>query len=181
MAAETILLEVVTPTGIKFSDHVSEVTAPSVSGEFGVLPGHLPLLAALRTGIVTYKKDGQEHRIVVHHGFAEVANDVALLLTERVATREEVDVLRVRLRIKEVNEELDHWQGDLADPKRRLLIEEEEWLAAQLEMIGDPRPPTTREDTRFLETQRAPAQETVASEGVGDASESDAGAEPPAS
>jgi len=150
MAAETILLEIVTPTGVALREQVASVTAPSVAGEFGVLPGHLPLLAALRTGLVTYQQNGQEHRVAVHHGFAEVANDSALLLTERVAHKADVDVVKVRLRLKQVDEELDHWQGELTDPRRRKLIEEEQWLATQLELIGDPPPPMVREDTRFL-------------------------------
>src|ERR1700761_1377601 len=157
--AEKIQLEIVTPKGRALSASVDEVTAPSVSGEFGVLPGHLPLLAALRTGLVTYKKDGKEHRVAVHHGFVEVANDVAVLLTERFVRRDDVDVVRVRLRLKQVDEELDHWQGDLTDPRRRDLIEEEQWLAAQLELIGDPPPPMVREDTRFLEPHAQPPAE----------------------
>jgi len=150
MAADTILLEIVTPSGVALREQVSDVNAPSVAGEFGVLPGHLPLLAALRTGIVTYHQDGQEHRIAVHQGFVEVARDKALLLTERFVRKEGVDVVKVRLRLKEVDGELDHWQGDLTDPRRGELIEEEQWLAAQLELIGDPPPPTVREDTRYL-------------------------------
>ena len=46
---DTLLLEIVTPTGVALSEHVTDVTAPSIAGEFGVLPGHLPLLAGLRT------------------------------------------------------------------------------------------------------------------------------------
>jgi len=159
MAAETILLEIVTPTGVALRERVGEVTAPSVAGEFGVLPGHLPLLAALRTGLVSYKKDGSEARIAVHHGFVEVNNDVALLITERFARKEDVDVVKVRLRLKEVDTELDHWQGDLTDPARHQLIEEEQWLAAQLELIGDAPPPTVREDTRFLAPHAQPPSE----------------------
>src|SRR5262245_52982116 len=148
MAAETIQLEIVTPSGVKLRERVSDVTAPSVGGEFGVLPGHLPMLAALRTGIVTYHLGGEERKVAVHHGFVEIENDHALLLTERFIEKGEVDVVRVRLRLKEIDEELDHWQGELTDPRRRELIEEEQWLAAQLELIGDPPPPTVREDTR---------------------------------
>jgi len=148
--SETIQLEIVTPSGVALREQVNEVTAPSVTGEFGVLPGHLPILAALRTGLVTFKKDGQEHRVAVHHGFVEVAHDTALMLTERFVRKADVDVVKVRLQLKEVDKELDHWQGDLTDPRRRELIEEEQWLATQLELIGDPPPPMVREDTRFL-------------------------------
>src|SRR5580704_8741656 len=157
--ADKIALEIVTPKGRALAASVDEVTAPSVAGEFGVLPGHLPLLAALRTGIVSYRKDGHDGRIAVHHGFVEVKNDVALLLTERFVKPDDVDPVRVRLRLKEVDAELDHWQGDLTDPKRRALIEEEQWLGTQLELIGDAPPPTVREDTRFLqEHAQAPSE-----------------------
>ena len=159
-ATETILLEIVTPTGMALHEYVSEVTAPSVAGEFGVLPGHLPLLAALRTGLVSYKKDGRETQIAVHHGFVEVSNDVALVLTERFMKKDDVDVVRVRLRLKDVDQELDHWQGELTDPRRRELIEEEQWLGAQLELIGDAPPPTVREDTRFLADGAQPPSES---------------------
>jgi F-type H+-transporting ATPase subunit epsilon len=157
--AEGILLEIVTPTGVALREEVADVTAPSVAGEFGVLPGHLPLLAALRTGLVTYHKGGSEERVAVHHGFVEVAKDHALLLTERFITKEQVDVVKVRSRLKEVDEELDHWQGELTDQRRRDLIEEEQWLATQLELIGDAPPPTVREDTRFLEPHAGPPSE----------------------
>ena len=170
--AESILLEIVTPTGVALREQVAELTAPSVAGEFGVLPGHLPLLAALRTGIVSYKHGGQEDRVAIHHGFAEVQNDKALLLTERFVKKGDVDVVRVRLRLKEVDEELDHWTGELTDPRRKQLIEEEQWLAAQLELIGDAPPPTVREDTRFLAPHAQPPspEELQAYEHEGDGS-----------
>ena len=57
--SDKISLEVVTPKGRALKVEVDEVTAPSVEGEFGVLPGHLPLLAALHTGIVSYRVGGK--------------------------------------------------------------------------------------------------------------------------
>ncbi len=57
---DKIQLEIVTPRGRALTASVDEVTAPSVNGEFGVLPGHLPLLAALRTGIVSYRQGGRD-------------------------------------------------------------------------------------------------------------------------
>ena len=165
MASETIQLEIVTPSGVALREQVTEVTAPSVDGEFGILPGHLPILAALRTGIVSYQVNGTEEHVAVHHGFAEVEGDKALFLTERFIKKGDVDVVKVRLRLKEVDDELDHWQGDLTDPRRRELIEEEQWLAAQLELIGDAPPPTVREDTRFLQDHAEAPSEAEMVEG----------------
>jgi F-type H+-transporting ATPase subunit epsilon len=159
MDAATVLLEVVTPKGVAFREPVLEVTVPGTDGELGVLPGHVPLIAAIRTGLVTYRLAGrsQPARFVVHHGFCEVADDKALLLAERVMQPADVDVVAVRARLKEVDAALGHWDGDLSDPKRRELIEEEQWLASQLEVIGDPPLPTVREDTRFFPERAEPA------------------------
>lgn len=161
--SESIWLEIVTPTGVALRKQVADVTAPSVAGEFGVMPGHVPLLAALRTGIVTYHESGKEYRHAVAHGFVEVLGDKALVLTERFMNKDDVDVVKVRLRLKEVDSELDRWQGDMTDPKRKLLIEEEQWLATQLDLIGDPPLPIVREDTRFLaaHAEAPPVQEMI--------------------
>jgi len=152
MATESsIQLEVVTPKGMALSEKVEEVIAPSVQGEFGVLPGHLPLLASLATGLVRYRLAGDLHEVAVGAGFVEVNDDHALLLTDRFTVKDDVDVLHVRERLKDVDEELEGWQGDLLDVHRLELIEEEQWLAAQLELIGDPPVPKVIEASRSLD------------------------------
>ncbi len=166
---DNIFLEIVTPSGIALRERVMELTAPSVAGEFGVLPGHLPVLAALRTGIVSYRQDGKENKVAVAHGFVEIVHDTALLITEKFAKKDDVDVVRVRKRLKEVDEELDHWTGELTDPRRGELIEEEQWLATELELIGDPPPPMVREETRYLAPHAEPPPEgELATESVPD-------------
>jgi F-type H+-transporting ATPase subunit epsilon len=148
--SDALQLEIVTPSGLALSREVLEVEAPTLDGAIGVLPGHLPLLAAVRTGLVQLKPRGEEPlQFAVAHGVFEVAGSKALLLAERFMRKEDVDIVTVRARFKEVGDELQAWSGDLDDPRRIELIEEEQWLAAQLELIGDPPPPTVREATRF--------------------------------
>jgi F-type H+-transporting ATPase subunit epsilon len=149
MAEGKVTLEIVTPQGLALREEVDDVTAPSVSGEFGVLPGHLPLLAALRTGIVTYHKGGAEKRLAVAEGFVEVKDDRALLLTDRVATPESVDPVKVRLELKDVDEQLDHYAGQPGSPEWQELVAREVWAAAQLELYGDPPPATQRPFENF--------------------------------
>lgn len=149
--ADALQLEIVTPTGVALRAKVAEMTAPSVAGEFGVLPGHVPVLAALRAGMVSYKEGSEEHKVAVGPGFVEVIDDKAVILTERFSRRDQIDVIQTRIRLKEVDDELASWPGDMTDPKRVELIEEEQWLGALLELHGDPPPPTLREDTRFLQ------------------------------
>jgi F-type H+-transporting ATPase subunit epsilon len=149
MAEGKVTLEIVTPQGLALREEVDDVTAPSVSGEFGVLPGHLPLLAALRTGIVTYHKGGVEKKLAVAEGFVEVKDDRALLLTDKVATPDAVDPVRVRLELKEVDEILDHYTGTPGSPEWQGLVGRELWAAAQLELYGDPPPATQRPFEEF--------------------------------
>jgi F-type H+-transporting ATPase subunit epsilon len=145
-----IQLEVVTPRGVALRAEVDEVIAPSVAGEFGVLPGHLPLLAALKTGLVRYRLEGKLCQVAVGAGFVEINQDTALLLTDRFLPEGEVDVAAVRARLEEVDREIDGWQGELHDPHRLELIEEEQWLAAQLELGGQPPVPTVLEASRAV-------------------------------
>lgn len=142
--AATIALEIVTPDGPKLKEAVDELTAPSVDGEFGVLPQHRPLLAALATGIVTYIQNGKKQSVAVGPGFVEVANDRALLLTDRFIKQDDVDAVRARLDLKEADEQLDHFKGDPESAEYAELVERELWAAAQLELHGDPPPPRIR-------------------------------------
>src|ERR1700722_9942372 len=109
--AEKIALEIVTPKGRALAASVDEVTAPSVEGEFGVLPGHLPLLAALRTGIVTYKEGGETKRCAVGAGFAEAGPDRLVILTDEYTVREDVDPVLVRKELSEVQQKLQKLEG----------------------------------------------------------------------
>lgn len=142
--ADTIALEIVTPDGLKLQEAVNELTAPSVDGEFGVLPQHRPMLAALATGIVTYIQNGKSESVAVGPGFVEVAADKALLLTDRFIRKEDIDAVRTRLDLKEADDQLDSFKGDPNSPEYAELVEKEAWAAAQLELHGDPPPPRIR-------------------------------------
>ena len=161
MSESQITLEIVTPDGIALSETVDELTAPSVEGEFGVLPGHRPLLAALRTGIVAFKKSGQEVRVAVGHGFVEIAGDRAVLLTQHFSHKDDVDPVRCRLELKEADDGLDRYEGEPGSIEHHELVSAELWAAARLELYGDPPPPTVRTLNEFeageVETYEEPA------------------------
>ncbi|MBX3215278.1 MAG: ATP synthase F1 subunit epsilon [Labilithrix sp.] len=147
--AEKIELEIVTPKGRALAETVDEVTAPSVQGEFGVLPGHLPVVAALRPGIVTYKQGSELKKVAVGPGFAEAGQNKLLILAEHFADRAGIDPVVVRKELAEVQPKLDKVLSVLEstpelEVEKKSLIEQENWLAAQLELYGDPPPPTMR-------------------------------------
>ncbi len=151
MADGQFQLQIVTPEGVQLNQAIDELTAPSVDGQFGVLPGHRPMLAALATGIVTFTKAGVSEQVAVGAGYVEIHDDRAVILTDRFSTKASVDPVRVRLDLKAADEALDHFTGDLGGVEHTELIAAELWAAALLELYGDPPPPTLR---GFSEAQR---------------------------
>ena len=93
MASSKISLKIVTPEGVSYEGEVSEFTAPSVLGEFGVLPEHRPALAGLRTGIVTLHNDGEAEQVIVGPGIVKVENDEAEILTASFMKKADVDAV----------------------------------------------------------------------------------------
>lgn len=142
--AAAITLEIVTPEGMQLSEQVQELTAPSVEGEFGVLPGHRPLLAALQPGLVRYRAAGGDHVVAVGEGFVELHEDRAVLLTERFLRKDGVDPVLARLELKEADEALERFTGEPGSSEWQALISRENWAAVQLELYGDPPPPRLR-------------------------------------
>jgi F-type H+-transporting ATPase subunit epsilon len=137
-------LEIVTPEGVQLSEDIDELTAPSVDGQFGVLPGHRPMLAALATGIISYIQGGAVTQVAVGAGYVEIHGDRAVVLTDRFSTKAAVDPVRVRLDLKEADEALDSYGGELGSGEHLELVAKELWAAALLELYGDPPPPTMR-------------------------------------
>jgi F-type H+-transporting ATPase subunit epsilon len=148
--SDKIQLEIVTPKGRALSVQADEVTAPSVDGEFGVMPGHLPLLAALQTGLVTYRVGSETKKCAVGPGFAEAGPNKVSILTDEYIEREQIDPVIVRKDLQEVQAKLATLTNRATEPGDRegqellALIHRENWLAAQLELYGDPPPATMR-------------------------------------
>jgi F-type H+-transporting ATPase subunit epsilon len=173
--ADKLQLEIVTPKGRALTVAADEVTAPSVDGEFGVMPGHLPLLAALRTGIVSYRIGGETKKCAVGPGFAEAGPDKVAILTDEYVEREQIDPVLVRKELQEIQGKLaavdtKPQEADrTADEERTTLVRRENWLAAQLELYGDP-PPAMMRPFESFGPPDPPAENEVPVPSNGDAS-----------
>jgi F-type H+-transporting ATPase subunit epsilon len=89
-----IQLDIVTPEKRVLSVETDHVRAPGADGQFGVLPGHTPFIAAMEPGELVYLAGGVEHRMFVGGGFVEVADDHVIVLAESAERVEEIDVAR---------------------------------------------------------------------------------------
>ena len=75
-------LEVLTPGKVAVDAEVDEVTVPGLAGEAGVLPGHTPLIVALKAGTVSWRAKGGGGALTVGEGYCEVdGKDRVVVLT----------------------------------------------------------------------------------------------------
>ena len=106
---EALRLEIVTPDKVVLETDVDYVGAPGVDGEFGVLPGHIPLLAALTTGELYYRQGTDTRWAFVAGGFAEVSGNKVSILAEAAELSSDIDVDRAK-------QARDRAQGRLQTP-----------------------------------------------------------------
>jgi F-type H+-transporting ATPase subunit epsilon len=112
----TFHFDLVSPEKLAFTGEVDQVDVPGVEGDFGVLAGHAPVVAAVRPGILVVTSGGTHEKIIVLGGLAEVSEkgltvlaDVATSIQEidRAAFAEQIAHMEAKLAEKE-GSELDH-------------------------------------------------------------------------
>lgn len=89
-------LELVTPARQVLSQEVDEIVAPGSLGQFGVLPGHTPLLTTLQVGELTYRQAERRYHVAVNWGYVEIENDKVTILVETAEAEDEIDLDRAR-------------------------------------------------------------------------------------
>jgi F-type H+-transporting ATPase subunit epsilon len=99
-------LEFVTPERAIVHEDVDEVELPGEEGYFGVLPGHAPLLAALRTGHLWYRKGTEKRYAFVAGGFVEVVPTRVSVLAPVAERAEDIDVARAEAAKRRAEEQL---------------------------------------------------------------------------
>lgn len=91
-----LYLSIVTPERIVYEDEVDSVSVMTDMGEVTVLPGHIPLVANLRAGELTLRKDGKVQYLVASTGFLEVRPGNKLVVLADTAERvEELELEKI--------------------------------------------------------------------------------------
>jgi F-type H+-transporting ATPase subunit epsilon len=87
----TFHFDLVSPEKLAFSGEVEQVDVPGVEGDFGVLAGHAPVVAAIRPGILTVMSGGTQQKIIVLGGIAEVSEKGLTVLADVATSLEDLD------------------------------------------------------------------------------------------
>jgi len=111
--AEQVQFELVSPERLLVSRPVEMVVVPGVEGDFGVLPGHAPLISEVRPGVIAVFEGGKvEERIFVAGGFAEVAAERCTVLAEQALPIGEIDRGSAEADLKDAREDLADSKSD---------------------------------------------------------------------
>jgi F-type H+-transporting ATPase subunit epsilon len=138
-------LLVTTPRGALVDTEIDEVTASGELGEFGVLPGHVPLMSALKPGVLWYKAKDHTGILALGQGFLQVApplpqgddqhgagRDRVLVLVDQALTAKDVDTARAEKDLAAAEKDLAAWHGEL-DGAHQALVERRGWAQARLD------------------------------------------------
>jgi F-type H+-transporting ATPase subunit epsilon len=135
-----VKLSLTTPRGAVVDTDVDEVTAPGALGEFGVLPGHVPLMSALKPGVLVYRAKDHSGVVAVGPGFLQVAppaqNDTAhdrvLVLVDQALSAADVDRDEAQRDLAAADKDLAAWKGEL-DGAYKALDVRRQWAQARLD------------------------------------------------
>lgn len=104
--AQKLTLELVTPAKQVLSEAVDEITAPGSMGQFGVLPGHTPMLTTLDVGELSYRKGKETFYVAVNWGYVEIEEDRVTILVETAEIEDEIDLERAKAALGRAEEAL---------------------------------------------------------------------------
>ncbi|MBB55551.1 MAG: ATP synthase F1 subunit epsilon [Magnetovibrio sp.] len=126
-SAGTVEFELVSPAKLLVSEPVEMVVIPGAEGDIGVLPGHSPLIATVRPGIIDIHEDGKvRDRIFVGGGFAEVSPNRCTVLAEEATPVDEINLATAEARLTEAREKADVADNvGAAEAARQVAIAEE--------------------------------------------------------
>ncbi len=103
----SLTLEIVTPERRVYRGTAESVLIPTLAGEIGVLPGHIPLMTQVVAGEVRLTNPGPNTalpaghaeasqpgptRLAVDNGFARIQGDVVSILTEAAMDERKIDL-----------------------------------------------------------------------------------------
>ncbi len=115
MAQDKVAFELVSPERLVRSQAVEMVVVPGFEGDFGVLPGHMPLISTVRAGVIRiYENDQVVEQLFVAGGFAEVTGLGCTVLADIAVPVDEIDPTVVERQLEEASAELTEATTDAA-------------------------------------------------------------------
>lgn len=90
----TVHLKVMTVDRCFYDGEVDRIIIRTTQGDAGILPGHVPYIAAIGIGGLTIIKDGEKRVAAVSGGFVDVSKEQTVVLARTCEWADEIDVKR---------------------------------------------------------------------------------------
>jgi len=137
--AERVQFELVTPERLLLSEMVEMVVVPGTEGNFGVLPGHAPLISSIRPGTIdVYEGQTVTRRIFVVSGIADVTPERCTVLADEALPPDELDRAAIEAELQTVEGNLPSLREQVAratGPERDTLLVELRRLERQQNVL----------------------------------------------
>ena len=122
--SEKLILSIVTPEKLLVSEEVDQVNVPGSEGDLGILYDHAPILTNLRSGQLSYEKEGETIALVVSGGYLEVTDNRITILAETGEFLHEID-----------RERAERAQAQAEELLGKTDLSEEEFIEAQKKLF----------------------------------------------
>jgi len=116
-------LKIVTPDGLSYDGQAEELVIRTVTGDMGILAGHINCVAALGMGRAMILADGKKRYGACIGGMVSVADGVVTLVPTTFEWAEDIDLARAELsadRAKKVIADKDSSDADIRMAQARL-------------------------------------------------------------
>lgn len=114
-------LKITTHEKVVFDADVDEIYSKSTSGEFGILPGHIPFMCALDICVTKVLIGNQPEFFAVMGGVFQLKDNQALILTQTAENGADIDIVRAteakkraEIRLAESKEDVDVKRAEIS-------------------------------------------------------------------
>ncbi|MEI8282993.1 MAG: ATP synthase F1 subunit epsilon, partial [Armatimonadota bacterium] len=115
---------VVAPDREVVSTSAVSLVAPGVDGYFGVLAGHVPVVSALKPGILEYLDSSNvRHHVYVGGGFVQVSGDSVTVLADEARYAADLDVSEAEKALEEARKALRGEDSTMTQPEAMMEID----------------------------------------------------------
>lgn len=114
----SLTLRVLAPDQSVFDGSADEVILPSTTGQLGILPGHVSLLAALDVGVLRVRDSNGWQSIALMGGFAEVEADDVTVLVNAAELGSGIDSSKAEAELEKAKAEVTRLEGQAASPEK---------------------------------------------------------------
>jgi F-type H+-transporting ATPase subunit epsilon len=129
----TFDLELVSPEKLLLSRPVEMAIIPAAEGDMGILPGHSPMIVALKGGVIEVRGGGSAtERLFVAGGFAEITPTRVTVLADEATPVTQISRAQAEARVREAEAEYQAQANDAPEAREKAM----DRLLAARTMLG---------------------------------------------